>query len=337
MPSATALVEEPITQKLKAPRLSPESSRYLLMAIDAVMPIATVALMVYFAIVRPVFLTTENLLVVAVQIAPTMVVAAGAALLLMAGFVDLSVGSVMAVAGVSAGLVFQSHGAIPGLLVGLGVGAVAGAFNGFLIGIFKLSPIVVTLGMLAAGRGLAQYLAPGSVFGFPESISHFGSGTLFGVSYLVVIAVVVVLVAMALLNWFPFGRHVIAVGVNQRAAFLLGISVGRLIFGLYLVVGVLAAVAGLLTVARLDSAPSGTLGSGFEVTVLTAVLLGAVPFTGGRGTIWRVVLGVWLIGILANGMTLTNVGPEVSGILTGAVLVLAATLEGIRYWVRKAL
>lgn len=306
-----------------------------LVVIDAVMPLATVGLMVFFAVARPVFLTRDNLLVVATQIAPLMVVAIGAALLLMAGYVDLSVGSIMAVSGVSAGLVFQSSGVLPGILVGLAVGLAAGALNGALVGTLNLSPIVVTLGMLAAGRGLAQFLAPGSVFGFPEPVSSFGTGKLFGVSYLVIIALAAIAVAMIIMNSLPFGRHVIAVGVNARAAFLSGIPVKRLVFLLYLAIGLLASVAGLLTVARLDSAPSGTLGAGFEISVLTAVLLGGIPFNGGRGALWRVVLGVWLMGILANGITLMNVGPEVSGMLTGAVLVLAAGLEGLRFWVRR--
>ena len=330
MTSAPAAVKVP---EQVAPQRD-RGSRYLV-AIDAVMPIATVALMIFFALSQSVFLTLDNLLVVAMQVAPLMILATGAALLLMAGYVDLSVGSVMAVSGVSAALVFQSQGVLPGVVVGLTVGLVAGALNGLLVGTFALSPIVVTLGMLAAGRGLAQFLAPGSIFGFPEPVSSFGSGELFGVSYLVILAVVAVVVAMVVMNKLPFGRHVIAVGVNPRAAFLTGISVRRLVFVLYLVVGLLASVAGLLTVARLDSAPSGTLGAGFEISVLTAVLLGGIPFTGGRGAIWRVVLGVWLMGILANGITLLNVGPEVSGILTGAVLVLAAALEGLRFWVRK--
>lgn len=330
MSSASAVVNLPPRGSAKRQR----SSTYLF-AIDAVMPIATIALMVFFAISRPVFLTVDNLLVVAMQVAPLMILATGAALLLMAGYFDLSVGSIMAVSGVSAGLVFQSHGVLLGVVVGLAVGVAAGALNGVLIGTFRLSPIVVTLGMLAAGRGLAQFLAPGSIYGFPESVSSFGAGKIFGVSYLVILAAVAVLIAMAVMNWLPIGRHVIAVGVNPRAAFLAGISVRRLVFCLYLLIGALAAVAGLLTVARLDSAPSGTLGAGFEISVLTAVLLGGIPFTGGRGTLWRVVLGVWLMGILANGITLLNVGPEVSGILTGAVLVLAAGLEGLRFWVRK--
>lgn len=303
--------------------------------INLVMPVATALLMVWFAVASPPFLTVQNLMLVAVQSAPLMIVSVAMAMLIMAGYVDLSVGSVLALSGVSAAVFFVDGRVAEGLVVGLVVGLVAGALNGALIGYLGWPSLVVTIGMLAAGRGLAQLIAPGSVFGFPEFINQLGSGRLLGAPYLVWIAVLVVLVGMLVMNQLAFGRHVIAIGVNRRASFLTGVPVRRIIFSLYVFVGLATAVAGILSVARLDSAPSGSLGTGFEVAVLTAVLLGSIPFTGGKGSIWRVVLGVWLLGILQNGITLLNVSPELSGIFTGTVLVLAAGLEALRlYWRR---
>ncbi len=306
-----------------------------LRATDWVMPVATVLLMAFFALSTDKFLTTQNLSAVATQNAHTFVVATVAAMLLMAGFADLSVGSVMALSGVCAGLVFIDHGFAAGIAIGVVVGLAAGLLNGLLIGYWSFSPIVVTLGMLAAARGLAQFLAPGSLFGFPKAVGQFGAGSIFGVSYLVIIAIIVAVGCMVVMTRLPLGRHIIATGVNPRAAFLTGINVKRLVFALYLAVGVAAGVAGVLQVARLNSAPSSSLGLSFEVTVLTAILLGGIPFTGGRGTIWRVVLAVWLIGMLRNGLTLMNVGVEVSGIVTGVVLIVAAGLEAIRSTIRR--
>lgn len=319
-PEATA---RPTAERQRRPRI--------LGVLDAIMPIATVGLMVYFGVASTAFFTVANFMVVLQQSAPLMIAAVMAAILLMSGHIDLSVGSVMAVAGVCAGLAFPAFGLLPGLAIGLAVGAVLGAVNGTLIGVFGLSPIVITLGMLAAGRGLAQTLAPGSLFGFPPSVARLGSGTALGVPYLVWIAAAAVLLGMLVMNRTAAGKHVVAIGVNRRAAFLNGIPVKRKIFSLYVLMGLAAGLAGVLTVARLNSAPSGTLGLGFEVAVLTAVLLGSVPFTGGKGAIWRVVLGVWLMGILKNGVTLLNIGPEVGDILTGLVLIVAAALEGVRY------
>jgi ribose transport system permease protein len=303
--------------------------------IDAVMPVATVVLMIYFALVTNAFMTSGNLLAVATQSAPTIIVAVVFAMLLMAGYVDLSVGSTMAVSGVAAGLAFNELGVVPGLAIGLGIGMLAGLVNGVLIGFLSLSPIVVTLGMLAAGRGMAQALSPDSVFGFPDAVTELGSGKLLGVTYLVWIAAAVTAACVVAMSLLPIGRHIIAIGVNSRAAFLVGIKVKPIVFLLYVAVGLSAAIAGLLQVARLNSAPSGSLGLGFEVTVLTAVLLGGIPFDGGRGAIWRVVLGVWLMGVLSNGLTLLNYGPEVSGVITGSVLVVAAGLEGLRAYLRR--
>ncbi|EXG82570.1 ABC transporter permease [Cryptosporangium arvum] len=308
----------------------------VLTGIDSIMPVATVALMIFFAANKSSFLTTDNLLLVALQSAPLMVVAVGAALLLMCGYIDLSIGSVIAVSGVCAGLTFNAAGVTAGVLVGLGVGLAFGVVNGVLIGYLKLSPIIVTLGLLAAGRGLAQVLSPDALYGFPDPVLEFGNAKVFGVGTLVWIAGAVVVLGALLMTFLPVGRHIVAVGVNSRASYLSGIPVRRLVFGLYVLVGLLSALAGLLIVSRLDSAPSGTLGAGFEISVLTAVLLGGIPYSGGSGHLWRVVLGVWLMGILTNGITLMNVSSQLSQVLTGGVLVLAAALEGVRFWIHRS-
>lgn len=295
-----------------------------------ILPAATIALMLYFSLNTRAFFSTGNFLAIATQNAPTFIVAVAAGLLMMAGYIDLSVGSTMAVSGVAAGLMFNSAGILPGILVGLLVGLLAGVLNGYFIGFQNFSPIVVTLGLLAAGRGFALFLAPQSVFGFPNEVVEFGSATVLGVSYLVIAAIIVAIIGMIVLNRLPVGKHIVAIGVNKRAAFLNGIRVKQITFWLYAGTGLAAAIAGLLQVARFNSAPSATLGSGFEVTILTAVLLAGIPVEGGRGMIWRVLVAAWLIAVLRNGLTLMNVGVEASGIITGAVLVAAAGLEALR-------
>lgn len=301
-----------------------------------ILPVATVALMIWFAWQTPVFFTLDNLLSIATQNAPTFIVAAVFAMLMMAGYVDLSVGSVLALVGVSAGLALNAWGLIPGIIVGLAVGLAAGLVNGVLIGMLSFSPIVVTLGGLAAARGLAQYFGQGSIYGFPDAFANFGSDSTFGVPNLVWVAALVSIVSMIATSCFPIGRQIIAIGVNARAAFLIGIRVRLVITALYVLTGLAVGIAGLLQIARLNSAPSGTLGDGFEVIILTAVLLGGVPFTGGKGSIWRVLVGVWLIGTLRNGLILLDIGTELSGIITGGVLVMAAALEAARYYIHKS-
>ncbi len=300
-----------------------------------VMPAATVVLMAYFSFATENFLSFDNLAAVLTQNAAVFIVAAAAAMLLMAGYADLSVGSMLALAGVSAGLAFTHHGVVAGIVVGLVVGLLVGTVNGVLIGVLEMSPIVVTLGGLAAWRALAQYLAPDSVFGFPDAVGDFAIGRFLGLTWIAWIAIVVCASAVAVMALLPMGRHIQAIGVNARAAFLVGIRVKGTVLALYAAVGLAVGLAALLQVARLDSAPSGTLGVGFEVTVLTAVLLGGIPFTGGRGSMWRVLVGVWLIAVLKNGLTLLNYGPEVAGMVTGAVLVVAAALEAVAVAARR--
>ncbi len=303
--------------------------------VNWLMPAIVVFMMIYFSITTDTFLTAANLSSLLTQNAATFIVAALAGMLLMAGYVDLSVGSTLALAGVVAGLTFNEAGVIPGILAGIGVGAVVGLLNGFLIGFWGLSPIVVTLGGLAAWRAYALFLSPDQIYGFPPEVTQFAVGNFLGITYIGWIAILVGLIALFVMAKLPFGRRVQSIGVNERAAFLVGIRVKPIILGLYVAVGAAVGLAALLQIARLDSAPSGTLGTGFEVTILTAVLLGGVPFNGGRGSMWRVLLGVWLLAVLRNGLILLNYGPEVAGMVTGGVLVLAAGLQALSVYVKK--
>ncbi len=334
--SITLKTSQDTAPKLPEPRLVPGWKSLGLAITRWILPVATVLLMGYFASQTPVFFTADNLLAIAAQNAPTFIVAAVFAMLMMAGYVDLSVGSVLALVGVSAGLALNSWGLIPGVLVGLAVGIAAGALNGVLIGMLSFSPIVVTLGGLAAARGLAQYMGQGSIYGFPDAFANFGSDSTFGLPDVVIVALTVCLISLITTSCFPVGRQIIAIGVNARAAFLIGIRVKLVVTMLYILTGLAVGIAGLLQIARLNSAPSGTLGDGFEVIILTAVLLGGVPFTGGKGSIWRVLVGVWLIGTLRNGLILLDIGTELSGIITGCVLVMAAALEAVRYFIHKS-
>ncbi|WP_343552377.1 ABC transporter permease [Pantoea sp.] len=334
--SDTIKTASDMTSKHSAVSASGQRKKIGLAITRWILPVATIALMIWFAWQTPVFFTLDNLLSIATQNAPTFIVAAVFAMLMMAGYVDLSVGSVLALVGVSAGLALNAWGLVPGIVVGLAVGVAAGLVNGVLIGMLSFSPIVVTLGGLAAARGLAQYLGQGSIYGFPDAFANFGSDSTFGVPNLVWIAALVCVISIIATSCFPVGRQIIAIGVNARAAFLIGIRVRLVTTALYVLTGLAVGIAGLLQIARLNSAPSGTLGDGFEVIILTAVLLGGVPFTGGKGSIWRVLVGVWLIGTLRNGLILLDIGTELSGIITGGVLVMAAALEAARYYIHKS-
>ncbi|MFV0252238.1 MAG: ABC transporter permease [Beutenbergiaceae bacterium] len=303
--------------------------------VNWLMPAIVVFMVIYFSITTSTFLTTGNLSSLLTQNAATFIVAALAGMLLMAGYVDLSVGSTLALAGVVAGITFNAVGVVPGIIAGLGVGIGVGLLNGALIGYLGLSPIVVTIGGLAAWRAYALFLSPDQIYGFPAVVGQFAVGKVLGITYVGWMAIIVAVLALFVMAKLPLGRRVQAIGVNERAAFLVGVRVKPIVLGLYVAVGAAVGLAALLQIARLDSAPSGTLGEGFEVTILTAVLLGGIPFTGGRGEMWRVILGVVLLAVLRNGLILLNYGPEVAGMVTGAVLVLAAGLQALSIWVKR--
>jgi ribose/xylose/arabinose/galactoside ABC-type transport system permease subunit len=328
--SITTKTEEPIT---KRPLIS--SRELLLKAISIVMPLATIVMMAYFTTNTTAFLTWPNLAAILSQNAAVTVITVIFAMLLMSGYVDLSVGSVMGLSGTAAGLMMIHHGTWAGVLTGLGIGILFGLWNGVLIGVFGFSPIVVTLGGLIAARGIAIAIAPTAIYGFPAEFADFGSGTLWGLDYISWIALLIAAVAIVVMAATPFGKHVISIGVNPRASFLVGIRVKWTIFLLYLLTGAAVAIGALLLIARLDSAPSGSLGVGYETTILTAVLLGGVPFAGGRGNMWRVLLGVWFLAVLQNGLTLMNVNPQLNQIISGSVLVLAAGLQVLQSYLRK--
>jgi ribose/xylose/arabinose/galactoside ABC-type transport system permease subunit len=291
--------------------------------------IGTIALMTVFAVSIESFLTIDNLRNVATQSSIILVVAVPSAMLLISGYVDLSVGSLLAVSAVSAGLAANAMGAAPGAVVGLCVGALAGAVNGWFVCFRGFSPIIVTLGMLTLLRGVALILGPNPVYGFPDLLVEIGRGRFFGFPYLLLIAVAVTAIGMFVLGQVPVGRHIYAMGVNSRAAFLSGIRVRAIGFVLYVLTGLSAGLAGVMQAARLDSAPSESLGVGFELTTLTAILLGGVSFSGGRGQIFGVVLGIWFLAILQNGLTLHNVPVSWTLVVTGAALVGAAALDRI--------
>ena len=307
-----------------------KSQRIRLALMRNALPVGFVGLIVVFvALGAPNFFTLGNFSQMLRLSAPVMVVAIPMSFLLIMGYVDLSVGSIVALTAVVLGLLITEWGlASPvALVAAIGVGGLVGVINGLLVVRIGLAPVIVTLGSLAAIRGLAMWLAPSPVFGFGDDFSAIGYTGLFGIPWLVITAAIVVLIGGYVLSQSPVGRHVLAIGVNAEATYLSGVNVPVTIVGGYLATGLAAGLAGVMWAMLLNSAPSGTLGAAFELDVLTAVMLGGVAFNGGRGTIRGVVLGVLFLAILQNGLTLLNVQAAVAAFIKGIALIAAATLD----------
>lgn len=295
------------------------------------LPFGFVGLAVLFvALGAPNFLTIGNVSNIVRLSAPIMVVAIPTAFLLIMGYVDLSIGSQLALAAVVAGLLITETGMTPVLAMVCAVVVTSGIglLNGTLVTRLGLSPIIVTLGMLTAVRGIALLAAPSSIYAFfPTDLAAISYTGVLGIPYYGIAEAVVVLAGGFVLAWSPVGRHALAIGVNEEAAFLSGINSRRTILGAFVATGALTGVAGMMYALLLNSAPSGQLGVGFELDVLTAVLLGGVAFNGGRGTIRGVVLGVLFLAVLQNGLILLNVPTSFGLVIKGAALVVAALLD----------
>jgi ribose/xylose/arabinose/galactoside ABC-type transport system permease subunit/ABC-type branched-subunit amino acid transport system ATPase component len=289
---------------------------------------ALAALVVYFSFASSNFLAGSNVEVILLNVAILGIVAVPGAMLVLAGFVDLSVGSTAVLCAVVFGKLFEA-GLAPALcfVLALLCGTLWGLIQGGLVAYLGLSPIVVSLGGLAGLRGLALWISDAFVTqGFGEGISTLGNGSLLGLP--VPVWIFFGSFAIGGYVWFrtPWGRHFTAIGADASAAHALGIGTRRLPLALYAASGTAAALGGLILMAQLDAA-SLSIGEGLELSVLTAILLGGVAFVGGRGSLFGVLVGVLFIGVLENGLLLVNVSAYLVNVVIGTALALAAGLD----------
>jgi ribose/xylose/arabinose/galactoside ABC-type transport system permease subunit len=298
--------------------------------------VAFLALVVALVATEANFRTSSNILEIFDQASITLIVAVPFAMLLIARHVDLSVGSAIAAIGViGARLLNGGTNTLVACAAMLGIALLIGLVNGTLCSYLRFSPIVVTLGMLAGLRGLAFLLEDNNYdVGFSHAFHFIGQGRfrLGDVPIKVVIAAAVVGVGAVFLYRTVGGTHVKATGANPTAAFLVGVKVKRVGLGLYVATALAVGLAAIIQISELDSGPAN-VSDGFELTVLTAVLLGGVAFTGGRGSLLGVVLGVLFIDTLANGFVHWGFTTDQVRMTNGGVLVLAAGMQAFAAWV----
>jgi ribose transport system permease protein len=285
------------------------------------------------------FLTADNTWNVMRQISVNMIISVGMTLVILTGGIDLSVGSILALAGaVTAGMLkfgaeftdlnlyigFTLLGAVIG---GVLIGAALGWFNGLTITRFKVPPFVATLAMLTIARGLTMLWTGGfPITGLSENMAFIGTGWFLGVPVPVWISAIVVLAAIILTNRTRLGRHIYAIGGNETAAILSGLKIRKVKIIVYSIAGALAGIGGIIVTSRLDSAQPNA-GFGFELDSIAAVVIGGTSLSGGKGTIMGTVQGALIIGILNNGLVLLNVSPFWQQVIKGFVILLAVIIE----------
>lgn len=274
------------------------------------------------------FLTQKNIFSVMRAFSYIAIIAIGQCFVIISAGVDLSVGSVFGFVGLCTAFMIQNLGFDPVLAIVLGimVGTAVGGLNGVLITVLRIPPFIATLGMLSVARGLAYALTTGYPIRTPTEFNAIGQGYLWIIPLPVVYMGAVVIIFTFILEKTVFGRRVFAIGGNEEAAAISGINVKRIKLFVYALSGMLAGVSGIITTARLGVAQS-TSGTGYELDVIAAVIIGGASLSGGKGTVLGAMLGAAIMGVLRNGLILLNVSPYWQQTVIGIVILTAIAAD----------
>ena len=284
--------------------------------------VALIVVVVFFSVTGGTrFLSLGNASFLLQQSAIIAIPAFGVTLVIIAGSIDLSIGSVVALTGVVAAVIAAAYGPIPGVVAALAVGLAAGTFNGVVFSIFKVPSFMVTLGMLSIARGLTIIFSASQPINVDTSFQVIGR-----MPGIMILFVVCFLGATVLLNYSTFGRHAVAIGGQERVARLSGVPITRVKVLLFVFAGLMSAIGGVALAARVGAA-TPTAAVGLELAAITAVVLGGTPLTGGIGSMTNTVVGAFIISILLNGMVILGVPSEIQLVVQGLVLVGAVYLS----------
>ena len=269
------------------------------------------------------FFTIENLLNQARLMAEMGIVGLGMTFIIVTGGIDLSVGSILGLVAILLGVFWKNVGLpLPvAIVLAIASGSLAGLFNGFIITRFKVPPLIATLATLALYRGLAEGISESrSVRGYPDWFYVLGQGDVWGIPTQLWVFLALAIVAIFILGVTPFGRTIYAIGSNAVAARFSGISVNRSLLAIYTASGFLASIAGVIFVSRVSTTRSD-MGTGLELDVITAVVLGGTSIFGGRGTVVGTLLGLMLMQALKSGLLLAGVKGDGTIVAIGVVLI----------------
>jgi ribose/xylose/arabinose/galactoside ABC-type transport system permease subunit len=283
------------------------------------------------AILSPVFLTLNNIINIIRQTSIYGIMAVGMTFVILTGGIDLSVGSVLAVSGaICAGMLKAGSPIILVILVTLGVGVACGLATGLFVTKARITPFVVTLGMMSIARGLALIYTKGyPISGFSQSFRQIGGGYLAGIPIPIILFLVIVIIAYVILTQTKLGRYTYAIGGNEETVRLSGINSDFYKTLVYVISGFTAAFSALILTSRLNSAEP-VAGNGYELDVIAAVVIGGASLNGGRGSVWGTFIGALLIGVINNGMNLLGISPYFQQVVKGLIIIGAVWLDQLR-------
>jgi len=293
--------------------------------------LALVLLVLFIGLQNSNFFYTSNIATIGTTVAIVGVLAVVQTVVMLLGGLDISVGSQAGLTSVVSAMVFMATGsALAGILAALALGLVLGLLNGVVIIYGRVNAVIATLATFAAYRGAANLISDGRAQGY-TGMNHFfvflARGEMLGIPVLIWILLLVALLVQLMLHYTDIGRNIYAVGGNATAARLAGIPLNRYIIGCYMLVGFVAAIAGVLLTARTGSGQPTSGSQGLELQSITAAALGGVALQGGRGTIVGTILAVILLGVLENGLIILNVNSFWQDIAQGLLLVVAVVIQ----------
>lgn len=293
---------------------------------------ALIVIFIYLSFAAPDFLTSDNLFNVGAQTAVTAIIAMGMTLVIITAGIDLSVGSVAALAGVVGAKAMSSWGipVVPSIVVGVLIGALCGAINGTLITFARMAPFIATLGMMSVARGTLDVSTNAvAVFDLPDNFQLLGQGQLGPIPIPVIAIAVVALIGHLILTRTKLGRYSYAIGSNEEAARLSGIPIRLYLTVVYTICGALAGFGGMIAASRVSSGQPN-FGIGLELDVIAAAVIGGASLFGGQGTIVGTLIGAFLIALIRNGSVLLDINTFVQSIVIGGVIWLAVIWDGFR-------
>lgn len=289
---------------------------------------ALILLGAILSILSPQFLTLQNILNLLLQATVISTIAAGMTLVILTAGIDLSVGSLLALTAVVTADVLQSGVPVPlAVLAGLALGGAVGMVNGLVVTQAKIPPFIATLGMMTLARGLAlSYSGGRPITGLPDGFLAIGTSSFAGVPTPIWITALIYIVGLFVLNRTTLGRYVYALGNNPVASRFAGLPVQVTTVAVYVISGILAAFAGMILVARLDSAQP-VMGIRYELDAIAAVVVGGAALSGGEGTLWGTLLGALIMAVIANAINIIGVSPFYAQVLQGSVIIAALLIH----------
>jgi erythritol transport system permease protein len=332
-------------------RLANPLGRALLMLLRARAIVVLAALLITFSVLTPAFLTAANLSILSKHVAITGILAIGMTFVVLTGGIDLSVGSIAGLGGMVAGFVlapalhvnsFSATSLAQAITATLLTALAVGILNGWLVARLAVAPFIATLGTLYMARGAALLISGGKTFPNLGGSSGANAFTALGQGQLLHIPNPVwTMAALFALAWFiasktPLGRHIYAVGGNERAAMLAGIRVARVKLFTYVFSAISASLVGLIIASQLEAAHPAT-GTTFELNAIAAIVLGGISLSGGRGTVTGALIGAFVIGVLADGLVMLGVSEFWQMVIKGAVIVLAVSIDQLQTRVQARL